>query len=76
LVLVIDGQDLAMGMTTSETNVLIGDTVVSSITVTNLGPATNGPVFITNQFSPNWTNVTVQAQGTNLVTNTPSGPWS
>jgi uncharacterized repeat protein (TIGR01451 family) len=74
LVLVIDGQDLAMGMTASETNVLIGDTVVSSITVTNLGPATNGPVFITNQFSPNWTNVTVQAQGTNLVTYTPSGP--
>jgi uncharacterized repeat protein (TIGR01451 family) len=74
LVLVIDGQDLAMGMTTSETNVLIGDTVVSSITVTNLGPATNGPVFITNQFSPNWSVVSVQAQGTNLVTNTPSGP--
>jgi uncharacterized repeat protein (TIGR01451 family) len=74
LVLVIDGQDLVMGMTASETNVLIGDTVVSSITVTNLGPATNGPVFITNQFSPNWHIVSVQAQGTNLVTNTPSGP--
>ena len=74
LILVLDGQDLAMGMTTSETNVLSGDTVVSSITVTNLGPASNGPVFITNQFSPDWTNVTVQAQGTNLVTNTPSGP--
>jgi uncharacterized repeat protein (TIGR01451 family) len=74
LVLVIDGQDLAMSMTASETNVLFGDTVTSSITVTNLGPATNGPVFITNQFSPNWTNVTVQAQGTNLVTYTPSGP--
>jgi uncharacterized repeat protein (TIGR01451 family) len=74
LVLVIDGQDLAMGMTASETNVLSGDTVVSSITVTNLGPSTNGPVFITNQFSPDWTSVTVQAQGTNLVTNTPAGP--
>jgi uncharacterized repeat protein (TIGR01451 family) len=74
LVVVIDGQDLAMGMTASETNVLIGDTVVSWITVTNLGPATNGPVFITNYFSPNWTNITVQAQGTNLVTNNSSGP--
>lgn len=74
LVLVIDGQDLAMGMTASETNVLYGDTVVSSITVTNFGPATNGPVFITNQFSSNWTNVAVQAQGTNLVTYTKSGP--
>jgi uncharacterized repeat protein (TIGR01451 family) len=74
LVLVIDGQDLAMGMTASETNVLIGDTVVSSVTVTNLGPATNGPVFITNQFSRDWTNITVATQGTNLVTNTPAGP--
>jgi uncharacterized repeat protein (TIGR01451 family) len=74
LVLVIDGQDLAVGMTTSETNVLIGDTVVSWVTVTNLGPATNGPVFITNYFSPNWTNITVQAQGTNLVTNNSFGP--
>jgi uncharacterized repeat protein (TIGR01451 family) len=74
LILVIDGQDLAMGMTTSETNVLIGDTVVSWVTVTNLGPATNGPVFITNYFSPNWTNITVEAQGTNLVTNNASGP--
>jgi uncharacterized repeat protein (TIGR01451 family) len=73
-VVVVEGQDLAMGMTASETNVLIGDTVVSSITVTNLGPATNGPVFITNQFSSDWTNVTVAAQGTNLVTNTPTGP--
>jgi len=74
LILVIDGQDLAMSMTASETNVLSGDTVVSTVTVTNLGPATNGPVFITNQFSLDWTNVSVQAQGTNLVTNTPSGP--
>jgi uncharacterized repeat protein (TIGR01451 family) len=74
LALVIDGQDLAVGMTASETNVLSGDTVVSSVTVTNLGPATNGPVFITNQFSSDWTNVSVVAQGTNLVTNTPAGP--
>jgi uncharacterized repeat protein (TIGR01451 family) len=73
LVFVVDGQDLAVGMTTSATNVLIGDTVVTWVTVTNLGPSTNGPVFITNVFSPNWTNVAVQAQGTNLVTNTPSG---
>ncbi len=74
LVLVIDGEDLATGMTTSETNILIGDTVASWVTVTNLGPSTNGPVFITNYFSPNWTNIVVQAQGTNLVTNNGSGP--
>jgi len=74
LVLVIEGQDLALGMTASETNVLSGDTVISAVTVTNFGPATNGPVFITNQFSSDWTNVTVVAQGTNLVTNTPAGP--
>jgi uncharacterized repeat protein (TIGR01451 family) len=71
---VVEGQDLAMSMTASETNVLIGDTVVSSITVTNLGPATNGPVFITNQFSADWTNITVEAQGTNLLTNSSTGP--
>jgi len=76
LVLAIDGQDLSMGMTTSETNVLVGDTVVTWVTVTNLGPASNGPVFITNYFSPNWTNITVQAQGTNLVTNNATGPMA
>jgi len=70
LVLVIDGEDLAMGMTTSETNVLVGDTVVSWVTVTNLGPATNGPVIITDTFSINWTNITAQAPGTYIVTNT------
>jgi uncharacterized repeat protein (TIGR01451 family) len=74
LVLVIEGQDLAMGLTAPQTNVLIGDTVVSTVTVTNLGPASNGAVFITNSFSTNWTNVTIQAPGTNFVTNTPTGP--
>jgi uncharacterized repeat protein (TIGR01451 family) len=73
-VVLINGEDLAMGMTTSETNVLIGDTVVTWITVTNLGPATNGPVFITNQYSPNWTNIAILAQGTNLLTNSALGP--
>jgi uncharacterized repeat protein (TIGR01451 family) len=60
----IDGESLALGMTASETNVLIGDTVITTVTVTNLGPATNGPVFITNYFSPNWTNVTVMTNST------------
>ncbi|MGA2177628.1 MAG: hypothetical protein ABSH38_21850 [Verrucomicrobiota bacterium] len=69
LVLLIAGEDLAMGMTTSQTNILIGDTVVTWITVTNLGPSTNGPVFITNTYSPNWTNFMVQAQGTFYITN-------
>jgi uncharacterized repeat protein (TIGR01451 family) len=72
LVVVIAGQDLAMGMTTSQTNVLVGDTVVSWITVTNLGPATNGPVFITNAFSTNWTNIAAQAPGPWFLTNTPT----
>jgi uncharacterized repeat protein (TIGR01451 family) len=70
LVLVIAGEDLALGMTTSETNVLVGDTVVSWITVTNLGPSTNGPVFITNVFSTNWTDIAAQVAGTYVVTNT------
>ncbi len=67
-VLPVAGQDLAVGMGTSETNVLIGDTVITWVTVTNLGPATNGPVFVTNVFSSDWTGITVLAQGTNLVT--------
>jgi uncharacterized repeat protein (TIGR01451 family) len=70
LVLVIAGEDLAMGMTTSQTNVLVGDTVVSWITVTNLGPSTNGPVFITNAFSTNWTNIAAQVPGSYILTNT------
>ncbi|HEY3864091.1 MAG TPA: hypothetical protein VGO59_19655 [Verrucomicrobiae bacterium] len=72
-VVVVEGEDLAMGLAASETNVLVGDTVLSAVTVTNLGPATNGPVFITNAFSSCWTNVTVIAQGTNQVTNSSLG---
>jgi len=63
-ILEIEGESLAMGMTASETNVLIGDTVISTVTVTNFGPATNGPVIITNFFSANWTNVTVMTNAT------------
>jgi len=74
LITVVEGEDLAMGLTTSASNLLIGDTVVSWVTVTNLGPSTNGPVFITNTFSSNWGNVQVEAQGTNQVTNSSSGP--
>ena len=69
LVLLIAGQDLALGMTASETNVLIGDTVTNWIVVTNLGPAANQPVLITNSLSANWTNIGVAAQGTASVSN-------
>lgn len=69
LVVLISGQNLALGMTTSETNVLIGDTVTNWITVTNLGPAVNQPVFVTNILSPNWTNIAVQTPGTSSISN-------
>jgi uncharacterized repeat protein (TIGR01451 family) len=69
LIVLISGQNLAMGMSTSETNVLIGDTVTNWIVVTNLGPAVNQPVFITNILSPNWTNIAVQAPGTSSISN-------
>ncbi|HEX4120361.1 MAG TPA: hypothetical protein VH619_07085 [Verrucomicrobiae bacterium] len=67
LVLLIAGQDLAVGMTASETNVLIGDTVTNWITVTNLGPAANQPVLISNSLSANWTNITVQTPGVSSI---------
>jgi uncharacterized repeat protein (TIGR01451 family) len=74
-VVLINGEALALGMTASETNVLIGDTVITTVTVTNLGPATNGPVYVTNFFSSNWTNVSVLAQsqgGNQVIYATPS----
>jgi uncharacterized repeat protein (TIGR01451 family) len=69
LIVLISGQNLALGMSTSETNVLIGDTVTNWITVTNLGPAVNQPVFITNILSLNWTNIAVQAPGSFSISN-------
>lgn len=68
-VLLIEGQDLELGMTTSESNALIGDFVTNAITVTNLGPSTNGPVFITNVLTPHFGNITVQTPGAYYVTN-------
>ncbi|HEX3719578.1 MAG TPA: hypothetical protein VH595_16615 [Verrucomicrobiae bacterium] len=67
LILLISGQDIGVGMTASETNVLIGDTVTNWIVVTNLGPAANQPVLITDQLSANWTNIAVQTPGASSV---------
>jgi uncharacterized repeat protein (TIGR01451 family) len=69
LIVLISGQNLALEMSTSETNALIGDTVTNLIVVTNLGPAANQPVFITNTLSPNWTNIAVEAPGTSSISN-------
>ncbi len=53
LVTLIAGEDLALAMTESETNALVGDTITYFITVTNLGPSMNGNVIVTNVLSGN-----------------------
>ncbi|HEX4122907.1 MAG TPA: hypothetical protein VH619_20005 [Verrucomicrobiae bacterium] len=48
------GEDLALGVTASSSNLYGGQTVTNSISVTNFGPSANGDVVITNVFSANW----------------------
>jgi uncharacterized repeat protein (TIGR01451 family) len=69
LVLTIAGQDLALNMSTSASNLFVGQTVTNLIVVTNLGPAMNEAVFVTNILSSDWGSVTVQTPGTYTVTN-------
>ncbi|MGA2750810.1 MAG: hypothetical protein ABSG59_18725, partial [Verrucomicrobiota bacterium] len=69
LVLLIAGEELALGMATSETNVLIGDRVSNYITVINNGPSANAPAIVTNTYSTNWGDFSVQTPGTYFVTN-------
>ncbi|HZM04037.1 MAG TPA: hypothetical protein VFC44_13585 [Candidatus Saccharimonadales bacterium] len=68
-IVTIAGQDLAVNLSTSATNVLIGQTVTNVILVTNLGPAANGAVFVTNAYSLNWGGFTVQTPGAYIITN-------
>ena len=73
LIVPVGGQTLALAMISSETNVMIGDTVTNWITVTNLGPSANEPIFVTNTYTPGWANFAAQflggAPGTYYVTN-------
>lgn len=64
----LEGEDLALSMVLSSTNLVGGQIVTNTITIENLGPAINGNVVVTNIYSANWTNLTVlQAPGSNTI---------
>jgi uncharacterized repeat protein (TIGR01451 family) len=68
----IDPEDLAVSITSSTNEADIGAPVNYSVTVTNLGPAANGLVFITNTIPSTLTqitNVVVTNGGTWVLTN-------
>lgn len=70
-IVLVNGEDLALSLTASPTNVLIGNPVTYSMVVSNLGPAANGLVYVTNTLSANLATVTnvVLSQGTYTVSN-------
>jgi uncharacterized repeat protein (TIGR01451 family) len=64
----LQGEDLALSMVLSPTNIVAGQIVTNTITISNIGPAVNGNVVVTNIYSANWTNLTVlQAPGSNTI---------
>lgn len=69
-IVLVNGEDLAIGMTASPLAVDIGTQVTYTIYVTNLGPAGNGLIYITNTFSSDLADVTnvTQSQGTYSIT--------
>jgi uncharacterized repeat protein (TIGR01451 family) len=52
------GEDLAVAMSASATNVYGGQIVTNIITVSNLGPSANGDVLVSNIFTPDWGQLT------------------
>lgn len=68
----VNGENLVVGITASPTNADFGSPVLFTMTVTNLGPAQNGSVYLTNFLSANLTQVTnvVQSQGTYSIAGT------
>jgi uncharacterized repeat protein (TIGR01451 family) len=67
----VGSEDLAVGITASPTNINIGGTVTYFLSVTNFGPAANGPVFVTNILTANMSQISnvVDPQGTYAVSN-------
>jgi uncharacterized repeat protein (TIGR01451 family) len=67
----VNGEDLALGMSVFPTNVNIGDTATYTLSVTNLGAAANGLVYITNTLPSNLAQVTnvVMPQGSYVISN-------
>ncbi|HUD45605.1 MAG TPA: hypothetical protein VMR33_02190 [Candidatus Baltobacteraceae bacterium] len=69
LVVLFEGEDLALAMSTSATNLYGGQVVTNMISITNLGPSANGDVTLSNLFSPNWGQLTVLSSGWTLAPN-------
>ncbi len=63
LVILFEGEDLALTMSTSATNVYGGQIVTNVITITNLGPSANGDVLVSNVFTANWGQFAVLSDG-------------
>ena len=72
-IIVVGSEDLAIGITASPTNIDIGGTVTYTMSVTNLGPAANGHVYVTNTVTANLTQISnlviSPSQGTYTISN-------
>ena len=62
----VNGEDLSLGMSASSSNISVGDPVTYTLTVSNAGPSANGLVYITNTLPSNLAGVTNVLQ-TNVV---------
>jgi uncharacterized repeat protein (TIGR01451 family) len=69
LVILFEGEDLAVAMSTSATNVYGGQVVTNVITITNLGPSANGDVIVSNVFTSSWGLLTVLSGGWSVAPN-------
>ena len=68
--LTLQGEDLGLSMSAAPSNLQVGQTVTYVGTVTNLGPATNATVFVTNRLSANLGLISViQPAGNYVITN-------
>ncbi len=63
LITLFAGEDVAVSMSASSSNVFGGQTVTNVITVSNLGPAANGQILVTNIFSASWGQIAVLSGG-------------
>jgi len=67
LVTLFDGEDLALGISSSATNVYGGQVVTNVVTITNLGPSANGDVMVSSRFKSDWGELTVLSAGWSLA---------
>ncbi|MGA2174351.1 MAG: hypothetical protein ABSH38_05130 [Verrucomicrobiota bacterium] len=77
LVVLFAGEDLGVSMASSSSNVFGGQTITNTITVSNLGPAANQQVLVSNLFSANWGQIAVLSGGwTQALSATSPGTYS